>query len=152
MENNHTSHTSVTQCPVNFEKCSACDGQLPPGIPRMFTVEIPASGPHKSTFRHLECQAGNNPGPAPERAPKAHVIEMAGLVFGLLTVIKSAPTMPGQTGRRWLCRCECGKEVVVNGGALRHGDTRSCGHARVQLIAETRRRRIPAFARREGVA
>jgi len=27
----------------------------------------------------------------------------------------------------WLCRCDCGKEVVVRGADLRSGNTQSCG-------------------------
>lgn len=149
MENN-TTHTSITQCPVNFEKCSVCDGQLPPGIPRMFTVEIPASGPHKSTFRHIQCGVPASSANA-VREPGLRHIPMMGLVFSCLTVIGDAGNVPGQTAKLWRCRCSCGKELNVNGGSLRQGKTRSCGHARSQLIAETKRR-IPTFTRREGAA
>lgn len=46
--------------------------------------------------------------------------------FGRLLVITRAPNNKhNQT--RWLCRCDCGNEVVVTGGGLRIGDTRSCG-------------------------
>lgn len=52
--------------------------------------------------------------------------------FGRLTVLKRAsniqPTerMPG--GRvAYLCKCECGVELVVRGDALRNGTTKSCG-------------------------
>lgn len=49
-----------------------------------------------------------------------------GTVFSRLTVIEEAPMRAG--GRRaMLCRCECGKEKVVPLGALRSGNTKSCG-------------------------
>ena len=35
---------------------------------------------------------------------------------------------------KWLCRCECGKTVVVEGGNLRGGHTQSCGC----IVAEKR--------------
>lgn len=47
-------YTSITYNPVNFEKCRQCGGQLPPKVPRLFTVAIPDGGEHKLTFRHLE--------------------------------------------------------------------------------------------------
>ena len=48
-----------------------------------------------------------------------------GTVFGRLTVIQSAKS-EGE-GRRYLCKCECGKETVVTGRLLKRGDVRSCG-------------------------
>lgn len=39
-------------------------------------------------------------------------------------------------GAFWKCRCECGKEVVVLGSSLRHGDTKSCGCLRRESISK----------------
>lgn len=52
-------------------------------------------------------------------------IDLSGQKFGRLTVVK-------EMGRKrkevcWLCKCDCGNEVVVNGYALRKGHTLSCG-------------------------
>lgn len=60
-------------------------------------------------------------------------IDLVGMPpFGKLTVIAPAGTAEiGDTAlhkvRMWLCRCECGKEVVRSTGALRTGNTKSCG-------------------------
>lgn len=47
--------------------------------------------------------------------------------FGRLTVIKR--DLKNQVYGRvsWLCKCECGNEVVVIGKNLKNGNTRSCG-------------------------
>lgn len=50
---------------------------------------------------------------------------LVGKVFTRLTVI----AFSGKNSHRqamWLCRCECGKEVVVRGDGLKSGHTRSC--------------------------
>jgi len=60
----------------------------------------------------------------PERHPL--VKDMAGQVFGKLTVLEWA----GTDHRRyalWSCECECGNIVVLPGGDLRSGNTKSCG-------------------------
>lgn len=55
------------------------------------------------------------------------VINLTGRVFGRLTVIKKIEETFGPNGaRKWLCKCECGKEVEVKGSLLRCGSTRSC--------------------------
>ena len=54
------------------------------------------------------------------------LIEMAGRVFGLWTVIEKA----GNTARGlalWRCVCKCGTEKIVGGGDLRSGKSQSCG-------------------------
>jgi len=43
----------------------------------------------------------------------------------MLTVIKYSMVKPG--GAHWICRCDCGKEKEICGGALRLGRTVSCG-------------------------
>lgn len=51
---------------------------------------------------------------------------MIGKKFGRLTVIKKV----GVDNRRyltWLCKCDCGSEVIVRGVNLRNGNTKSCG-------------------------
>lgn len=61
-------------------------------------------------------------------------IDLTGQRFGRLVVI-------GQAGRNrhgqmmWLCRCDCGKEVVVAGCNLRSGNTQSCGCLNRERVA-----------------
>ena len=52
--------------------------------------------------------------------------DLTGKKFERLTVIKRVEnSKSGQT--RWLCKCDCGNEVIVWGCHLRSGHTRSCG-------------------------
>lgn len=52
--------------------------------------------------------------------------ELCGMKFSRLTVIK--PTESDcRKQAMWLCRCDCGKEVIVRGSSLRSGNTKSCG-------------------------
>ncbi len=56
-------------------------------------------------------------------------IDMTGRRFGRLLVIQvHGKSRHGHI--RWECRCDCGKTTVVEGAALRVGDTKSCGCAR----------------------
>lgn len=56
-------------------------------------------------------------------------IDLTGQKFGRLTVIKQSESI--QDGGRpricWLCRCECGNEVIVRANKLKTKHTRSCG-------------------------
>ena len=52
-------------------------------------------------------------------------LDLTGQVFGRLTVIGEAESKGGRT--RWVCKCECGNETVAYTGALRSGNTSSCG-------------------------
>lgn len=54
------------------------------------------------------------------------VKDISNMKFGKLTAIR----MVGKTKNHqslWLCRCDCGNEVVVAGGNLRSGASKSCG-------------------------
>ena len=53
-------------------------------------------------------------------------IDMIGKRFNRLTVIKRVEN-GSQNQRRFLCKCDCGNECVVNGMLLRNGETKSCG-------------------------
>lgn len=53
-------------------------------------------------------------------------IDMVGQKFGRLSIIKDA----GKNKRGsalWLCKCDCGKELVAVGVQIRSGNTKSCG-------------------------
>ena len=58
-----------------------------------------------------------------DNSPKK--LNVAGQQFGRLTVLAPAENVNGCTA--WLCRCGCGREVVVPTVRLRSGHTKSCG-------------------------
>lgn len=45
--------------------------------------------------------------------------------YGKLTVLRPVPNIGTRTA--WLCRCECGTELVVKTVHLRNGHVRTCG-------------------------
>lgn len=54
------------------------------------------------------------------------MIDISGLRFGRLLVLKRAPNLSvHQTA--WHCVCDCGKKRVVRSASLRCGETKSCG-------------------------
>jgi len=53
-------------------------------------------------------------------------MDITGRQFGKLTAIKRIPASNGK-GYQWLCKCECGKNVVANTGVLTTGKQKSCG-------------------------
>lgn len=59
------------------------------------------------------------------------ITDIVGKQFHDLTVVEHVRTEPRKSARGnsyfYLCRCKCGKEVVVVRCNLRHGHTRSCG-------------------------
>lgn len=57
------------------------------------------------------------------RAP----IDLAGQVFGLLTVVRRYAADRPTRARRWLCRCVCGGETTACTGDIRRRKVRSCG-------------------------
>lgn len=66
-------------------------------------------------------------------------IDLTGQKFGRLTVLKRAENYISPNGGKraqWLCKCECGKEVVVLGNNLRKGLTRSCGCFQKERLSE----------------
>lgn len=57
-----------------------------------------------------------------------NIVRMEGKRFGALTVLRREGRIMRRAG--WRCRCDCGKEVVVDGTKLRQGQKKSCsiGH------------------------
>lgn len=66
------------------------------------------------------------------------LIDLTGQKFGRLTVAERAENgvrKNGSSYTRWLCKCDCGKELIVDGGNLKKGHSKSCGcYAREQII------------------
>lgn len=52
--------------------------------------------------------------------------DIIGQRFGKLIVVSYDSVIKG-TGALWLCKCDCGGQVVVRGGSLKSGNTKSCG-------------------------
>lgn len=76
-------------------------------------------------------------------------IDLAGQKFGRLTVIRSAGTQNNRA--MWLCRCECGKELIVEGHKLRNGNTKSCGCYQRDRAKESQTRHNGSSSRLYGV-
>lgn len=58
--------------------------------------------------------------------PKGNPIDLNGQKFGKWTVIGPGPYSFTSKKRRWICRCECGREGIVPTGDLRNGESKSC--------------------------
>ena len=52
--------------------------------------------------------------------------DLTGMKFGQLTVIERVGTSKGGKPL-WLCRCDCGREVIVRAADLKNGKQFSCG-------------------------
>jgi hypothetical protein len=66
------------------------------------------------------------------------LINLVGQKFGRLTVVERGKN-DKQRNPRWICKCTCGNHVVVRGGDLRFGSTRSCGCLQRECAAKTAR-------------
>ena len=56
-------------------------------------------------------------------------IDLSGEKFGLLTVVRKIDTPEGKNPKYtyWLCKCDCGNDVVKYTDLLRSGKSKSCG-------------------------
>lgn len=64
----------------------------------------------------------------------SRLIDLVGLKFGRLTVIKRVENQGKNT--RWLCRCDCGIEKIFFGSNLRRGLSKSCGCYRKEKLSK----------------
>lgn len=67
------------------------------------------------------------------------VNSLIGKKFNRLTVIEKAGKKYGITA--YLCRCDCGNEVVLTGSSLTTGNTKSCGCYAKEIQENSERRR-----------
>lgn len=70
-------------------------------------------------------------------------MNLAGQRFGRLTVIEPHGHLYTQTA--WLCRCDCGQEVVTTTEKLRRGRKTSCGCATITKTGRVRRKPSPSL-------
>jgi hypothetical protein len=70
--------------------------------------------------------------------------ELTGKTFSHLHVLKEAPKSTKTRGRKWICKCDCGKVVELSSNAITSGNNRSCGGEahRQGGALETRRKAI----------
>src|SRR5712691_9592533 len=74
------------------------------------------------------------------------MMDLAGQSFGRLVVLRACGRR--KDGRmRWVCICDCGRELEVGGDCLRGGHTKSCGCLRFVDIAGQRFGRLTAVKR-----
>jgi hypothetical protein len=52
-------------------------------------------------------------------------VDISGRRFGRLQVVRFEKIIDG--GSAWLCKCDCGNEIVLRSYSLKSGNTRSCG-------------------------
>lgn len=62
------------------------------------------------------------------------LVDLTGRKFGRLLVIKQSERKNNRIA--WLCKCDCGKEVIVIGKTLTNGLTTSCGCYRKEIMRE----------------
>lgn len=70
-------------------------------------------------------------------------IDLTGKKFGRLTVIKQDGYFTYPNGRKslkWICKCNCGNEITINGSALTTGHTKSCGCLARETTSKCRRK------------
>ena len=56
------------------------------------------------------------------------LIDLTGQTFGTLTVIERDYDNQKGGHAYWRCKCECGREVTIEGYRLRSGNTKTCGY------------------------
>ena len=61
--------------------------------------------------------------------------ELTGERFSQLTAIKDVGS-DKEKNRLWLCKCDCGNEVIVKSSYLKNGHTKSCGCRKSIITAE----------------
>lgn len=65
------------------------------------------------------------------------LLDLTGQRFGRLVVVERAENSGRTT--RWLCVCECGRNVVVRQPDIKSGKTQSCGCAHKEQLAKRNR-------------
>jgi hypothetical protein len=78
-----------------------------------------SSSPQKSTWR-----------------PRRKIIDLTSKRFGRLVALTLHPERSRFGEARWVCRCDCGGEGIVQGSSLRSGHSKSCGCLYKEMTAK----------------
>lgn len=73
-------------------------------------------------------------------------MDLVGRKFGHLVVLKLDEQKSTSHCKYWICECDCGKKISVQGGHLKSGNTSSCKCHQNEFVIEhnkTRRKQIP---------
>ena len=62
-----------------------------------------------------------------KKASESNLKNILGQRFGKLVAIKRLEDKKSSGVYKYLCKCDCGEEVIVDGSSLRTGNTKSCG-------------------------
>ena len=108
----------------------------------MLTVESPAPALKGMRYWNCRCDCGNEITVSQDdlfwesatdcgcNRQGKQFLNLAGQKFGKLTAIREVAPVFSSKGvpeRTWLCRCDCGREIVVRQKNLKNKVTRSCG-------------------------
>jgi hypothetical protein len=66
-----------------------------------------------------------------------NIKDLEGQRFGRLIVWEYKGSGKDQKAR-WVCKCDCGKEVIVHSQSLLRGNTQSCGCLQKELLIKRR--------------
>lgn len=69
---------------------------------------------------------------------KGRAINLTGRRFGKLCVVEPLEARAKSGSVQWLCRCDCGNDVIVNSNMLMRGRTQSCGCYRREMCGSGR--------------
>ena len=71
------------------------------------------------------------------------LVDLTGQKFGRLTVIGRAKDYITSKEHRtvmWLCKCDCGNKIIVQGNSLKSGNTKSCGCFLREVMSDTKKK------------
>lgn len=58
---------------------------------------------------------------------QTRLVDLTGKTFGKLTVLRRDDVNNSQNKPKWICKCECGNIVSIDGSSLKMNKTKSCG-------------------------
>jgi hypothetical protein len=77
--------------------------------------------------------------------------DLTGQRFSRLTVISLDPERTASGKARWLCRCDCGTELIVTGGNLCSGNSESCGCYSREVSATINKKHGMSYTKEFGI-
>lgn len=124
-------------CPVTGLRLD--QSQIPHGFrlnnPRLDLID-PHAGYAKGNVRVVSVKARQFD---QHGTPSKRFEDLVGQKFNRLTVVNLAPHRKNDVNTRWYCKCECGKDTVVDAHHLKSGGVKSCGCLKQEVVRLNRR-------------